>query len=133
MREIEFRGKLKEKGRFDGFIVGSLMHDHETDEYFIVYAFRGGFGSDVWKKAKVIPKTVSQYTGLKDKNNVRIFEGDIVEYKGLHLAVMFSEEYGCFTVDGKVWMSAHKEFVAIGSIHDNPELLSGNNTGGVTE
>jgi hypothetical protein len=111
MREIEFRGKNAQNNLW---VFGYFYLDYPHKNPRII---------DGDSTVYVIPETVGQYTGLKDKNGVRIFEGDVVEYKGLHLAVMFSEEYGCFTVDGKFWMRAHKEFEIIGIIHDNPELL----------
>jgi uncharacterized phage protein (TIGR01671 family) len=126
MREILFRGKREGSGEWAyGYYVAA---DNKP------YIFTGKMGlSQVtaahrlmykdFERYEVIPETVGQYTGLKDKNGARIFEGDIVEYKTLRLLVRFAEEYGCFTVDDKFWMSAYNEFDIIGNAHDSPELL----------
>ena len=75
MREIEFRGKWKSSGKW---IYGSLVDKKSGERLISRYSemleFEGRY---------VHPETVGQYTGLKDRNGKRVFEGDIFE-KTLH-------------------------------------------------
>lgn len=121
MREILFRGKRLDNDLWEeGSLIFPLAH-RQTDDPSI---------GDFWSMVRVDPATVGQYTGLTDKNSVKIFEGDICE---------IDREYGTFEIiwDNRCTRFAlvsdelyfdfdqfnSNEISVIGNIHDNPELL----------
>ena len=64
MREIKFRGKRIDNGEW---IYGYYFKSWE--KAYILW----GTTNDIPNKIEVIPETVGQFTGLKDKNGVEIY------------------------------------------------------------
>ena len=135
VREILFKAKRIGDGKWiEGDLIKRVHYDDVT--YYI-----GFIEMTSLSKTQVIPETVSQFTGLYDKNGVRIFENDIVEYDDLFLNVQgrfekrktksivtFDNEHACFSPFEpdlyELYIQAENVEV-IGSRFDNPELLKG--------
>jgi len=84
---------------------------------------------------RVIPKTIGQYTGLKDKNGREVFEGNIVEYNG-YMGELVKGEIVFHRCEFVIKLSEkffshlsrlYDRVTVIGNIHDNPEFLEASN------
>ena len=135
MREILFKAKREDNGEW---VEGNLVYSINDSEVIIIPVNNGdmymndyndiGFGC--W--CKVQADTLCQYTGLTDKNGVKIWENDIVKDSILRypLQIIYSEENGGWAakrrhtyVEYGVGTINQSCYTVIGNIFDNPELL----------
>lgn len=117
MREIKFKAWDKERKRF--------LKPIETAQ-LVIRPISGRITDgaiDVSEKIELL-----QYTGLKDKNGVEIYEGDIVQYFRNELAVIVFQSGGV-DVRSLSWRECEPlqrrmgSMKVVGSIYENPELL----------
>ena len=144
MREIEFRGKRLDNGEWVyGSLFNTIWRYHE-DKSRVCYIFPDDMidaidgdnwedFADVAEDYEVDPATVGQYTGLKDRDGKKIYEGDIILQRGYNrmkpMSVIF--EQGAFITGWHSGSSTQtrpmliqKRCEIISNIHDNPKLLS---------
>ena len=138
IREVIFRGKRTDNGKW---ICGDLRH---------ISDWKGGYNPHIVDNTngrnnsvtglEIIPETVGQYTGLTDKNGVKIFEGDIVRYDVNYHDMVISydvENWGGWLYEDmddnmqaySIYEFCLKDIAVVGNIHDNPELLGGESNG----
>lgn len=130
-REILFRGK-KSNGRW---VYGSLVVSENIAPAIYYEVGKGLVKQLDWCYVK--PDTVGQYTGLKDKNRKKIFEGDIL-YQGAKMlgVVCISARYGIsiqkksstwslinFVLDSDFDAGVLSDIEVRGNIYDNSELM----------
>jgi uncharacterized phage protein (TIGR01671 family) len=136
MREIKFRGKCDYGNEwFNGFFIQS------EDSSIIIHECEDVHDMQ-WKV--VIPETVGQFTGIKDKNGNDIYEGDILKTSKNDIYTVFYQNGGfCIESnpssfglgsqcksnpteslsDMQTSSYVSNQCVIIGNIHDNKELL----------
>lgn len=127
MREIIFRARRIDN---DGWVEGDLIHSEGR-------TYCGIFAETL---AQVEPHTVGQYTGLKDRNGVRIFEGDVIQCKDARGFIRFGA-YASAYASGKTHVGFYIEWIVdrmlridvgfwadkrevevIGNIHDDGDM-----------
>lgn len=133
MREIEFRAKdFTGEWRY-GYIARYRNYKNEVYTAILPICDNETQETSVEDITSVDSNTIGQYTGLKDKNGTKIFEGDILQlcdgtypcliyWSGIGWALKRNNKrvdyaFGCDLI------SDCEKMEVIGNIYDNPELL----------
>ena len=116
MREIKFRGKDKygvwHYGGYVDYLGKPRIVNEVTDGPLYALATE-----------QVIPETLGQFTGLRDKNGVEIYEGDLVRtMHGVYEVVFESGAYRIKKGSLKFILVDGSYYEVVGNVHDAPEL-----------
>jgi len=140
MREIKFRAKCQQTGNI---IYGYPVFYQDSCDFYVLQNVildeDNNYSEHLPVKCFVEPKTVTQYTGIKDKSGVEIYDGDIVSlcevwdrgdgfYDDALAVVEWCKEFNAYRTkeigqDDWFYLCDH-DLIVIGNIYETPELLN---------
>jgi uncharacterized phage protein (TIGR01671 family) len=121
-RELKFRVWDKTEKEFTNAAPSFVCYPQEK-----IFEFCGStYQRENW--------VIQQCTGLKDKNNKEIYEGDIVRgefldtdydhLKTINSEVVWVERIGGYNIGIREWRYSGEPVTVIGNIFENPELIN---------
>lgn len=120
MRDIRFRAKHIDT---DEWIYGSSPVTLQNGKHAMLHLNDG----EMLTVTIVKSDTVGEYVGVKDKNKVEVWEGDIVKIPCYEVSEVFWSNGG-YKVNGEYsvvgFPSQAKRCEVVGNVHDNPDLLA---------
>lgn len=127
-----YKAKRTDNGEW---VVGFYAYIHKKHYIYTGQLIHGGL-YDVDERFEVAPSTICRCTGLKDKNDMLIWENDIVRdkhgnfYKAIWQNDCYQFSWSCvksdvFLIGAKwnLWSFKSFEIEVVGNIFDNKELL----------
>lgn len=138
MQQIKFR------------VWNGLLHEYRTidmnsGEQNLGMGFESaeGVGSNTATIYRSFGDVIEQFTGLKDVNGKKIYEGDIIEFFGANKKVKTKKEFGIIVYKADRYGAGFNSIIqnkergygginiaqdiVVGNVHENPELLEEDN------
>lgn len=120
MRDIRFRAwdKLKES-------IHDVAGINWIEGVVNLWKQTGSVRATYW--AELDSVELVEFTGLKDKNEVEGYDGDLASKAGAIWMITWNENEGCWQLKNELYpplpIRKLKEMIITGNIYENPELL----------